>query len=468
MFLRRSHHAGPAHRRLDVWLLASFLVAALATPAIANRPDPLGPLVEEAIQANLSLQGERLAERASAAEVQEAIGLYLPRVDLESRYSDVHGVQNLGNLINPAYAALNQLTGTNSFPTDIDITLPQRHDTHLRLSQPLLAEGIRANVSAARARHDAQRLELGASARRIAALVQLAYLQEASARRVVEIQEAALDLVRENERTAERLVAAGRATPEAVLRARADRAEVQQQLDESRERDVAATRELNRILRRPLDTPVFVVPDDVFDLPLDVDADSAVAHALTSREELSAGDAGVRVAEAAKRAVTSRFLPSVSFALDYGFQGQAFEFKGEEDYWMASLVAQWELVGASRHGARSAAGYQVERARTSRADLADQIQVEVRTAYEAASVAKAAIATADTRRDAARRTFELVRRRYDEGVASPVELVDARTTFTSAELNRVLTAYRYAMRWVDLERAAALRDLSLSPKGETP
>jgi hypothetical protein len=39
--------------------------------------------------------------------------------------------------------------------------------------------------------------------------------------------------------------------------------------------------------------------------------------------------------------------------------------------------------------------------------------------------------------------------------------VDARTALTSAELNRVMTAYRYAIRYVDLERAAALRDLAL-------
>jgi outer membrane protein TolC len=259
---------------------------------------------------------------------------------------------------------------------------------------------------------------------------------------------------------AQRLLDAGKATPEAVLRARADRADVEQQLAESKEREAAAARELNRILHRPLDAPVDVVPDAAFDRPLPLDADAAVAHALAAREELSAGDAGVRVAEAAKRAVTSRYLPTVSFAFDYGFQGQKYEFDTDQDYWMASLVAQWSLVDLSRDEAHGAAAYDVERARNARADAEDRIRVEVRTAHEAATVAQAAIATADARLDAARRTFELVRRRYEEGVASPIELVDARTTFTSADLNRALTAYRYAMRWVDLERAAALRDVS--------
>jgi outer membrane protein TolC len=75
-------------------------------------------------------------------------------------------------------------------------------------------------------------------------------------------------------------------------------------------------------------------------------------------------------------------------------------------------------------------------------------------------VARSAIATAEARLAAARRSFELVRRRYEEGLATQVEFIDARTTYTGAELNRVATIYRYAIRYVDLERAAVLRDLT--------
>ena len=197
-------------------------------------------MVEEALRANLTLEAERLAERGSAAQVREAVGRWLPRVEAASRYSKLDGVQNIGDLVNPAFAALNQLTGTNDFPTNVDFTLPQAHDTHVRVTQPILAEGLRANLSAARAQHDAQRSRLAATARQIAASAQIAYLQAASARRVVEVNEAALALVTENERVASRLLDAGSATPEAVLRARADRADVEQQLAEARERYEAA------------------------------------------------------------------------------------------------------------------------------------------------------------------------------------------------------------------------------------
>ncbi len=437
----------------------------LAAPLTAqDRPDPMGPFVAEALAKNLGLAAERLAERRAAAEVREARGLFFPSLGLDSRYSHFDGVPNIGDLVNPAYAALNGLLGQQRFPTNIDITLPQRHDSHLELRQPLFNAGILANYAAARGRADGQRLALLSAARRLAADVQTAYLNEASARRAAEIYAASLALVQENERVAGRLLAAGRATPEAVFRARADRSDLEQQLAEARQRHAAAARVLNQILRRPLDAPIDVIPDSALDLPLALEVESAVAHALAHREELRQVDAGIRTAQAGERGATAAFLPSVSLGVDYGFQGRDLAFRASQDYWVASLVVSWNLFNGGQDAARrSAAVLDVERVRTLRTDLEERIALEVRTAYDAATVAHAAIATADARLEAAHRTFELVRRRYEEGVASPIELVDARTALTAAELNRVVTAYQYAIHYVDLERAAALRTIEEEP-----
>jgi outer membrane protein TolC len=423
--------------------------------------DPLGSLVTEALRANLGLEAERLAERRAGADVRSARALFLPVVELQSRYSRLDGVPNIGDFVNPAYAALNGILGENRFPTNLDITLPPRHDSRVTLRQPLFNAAIIANYSAARSRADGQTFARLTAARRLAADVQTAYLMQASARRAADIYAAALTLVQENERVAERLVAAGRATPEAVFRARADRSEIEQQLAEARHRHTAAARVLNQILRRPLDAVIDDIPDSAFVLPLAISADSAVAHGLAGREELRQVDAGIRTGRAGVRAATATFLPSISVGLDYGFQGRDVVFRSTQDYWVASLVVSWNLFNGGGDAARRAAAeLEVDRAQTLRQDLEDRIALEVRTTYDAATVAQTAIATADDRLAAARRTFELVRRRYEEGAASPIELVDARTSLTSAELNRVVTAYQYALRYVDLERAAALRDLT--------
>jgi outer membrane protein TolC len=444
------------------WQVALGATVATATGLWAQgRPDPLGPLVAAAWRANLGLARERLAARHAAAAVREARGLFFPALTLESRHSRLRGVPNIGDFVNPAYAALNQVTGSSRFPTDINLTLPQRHDSHVELVQPLFNEAIRANYAVAQGRYDGQRLALRAAARRLAADVQIAYLVAASAQRAVAIYAASLALGQENERVAERLLQAGRALPEAVYRARADRSELEQQLAEARQRATAATRALNQLLRRPLDTAADLVADSAFDAPLGIDVESAVAHAAAHREELAQLDTGIRTAQAGVRAATAAFLPSLSLDLQYGYQSPDLSFG--RNYSAASLVVSWNLFNGGRDAARrTGAALEVDRTRTDRADAADRIALEVRTAYDAAAVARAAIATASDRLEAARRTFELVRRRYEEGVASPIELVDARTALTAAQLNRSVTGYQYAMHYVDLERAAALRPIDLA------
>jgi len=58
--------------------------------------------------------------------------------------------------------------------------------------------------------------------------------------------------------------------------------------------------------------------------------------------------------------------------------------------------------------------------------------------------------------ESARRSFELVSRRYTEGMASQVEYLDARNNYTAAGINEILTTYDFMLKYVQLERVAAL------------
>src|SRR5262249_2689415 len=121
---------------LMLTLLTQLVAFAVAPQAHAQaQTDPLGSLVTEALHANLGLQAQRLGEQRAAADVRAARGLFLPAVEIQSRASRLDGVPNVGDLVNPAYAALNGLLGSNQFPTNLDITLPPRHDSHVSLRQ---------------------------------------------------------------------------------------------------------------------------------------------------------------------------------------------------------------------------------------------------------------------------------------------------------------------------------------------
>ena len=445
-------------------LASAVVLVAAASPLAAQTPggpDPLAAIVAEALENNLGLAQEGLAVERAEAGVREARGRFFPVLSLDSRYSEQSGTLNLGDFVNPAYAALNGLTGTSQFPTDLDVTLPMRHESRLRLVQPLFDASILAGHALARHTRDGQHLERGAAARRLAAEAQAAFLEVGAAQSARRTWQATLELVTESERVAQRLVDAGQATPDQVLRARADLSDVEQRLDDARQTEDASARALNRILRRSLDAPVDDLPDSLLRFEIALSEAQAVASALARREELGRTDAGVRAADAGVRLASASFLPSIALAADYGFQGSDLRFSGDNDFAVASVVLSWSLsIGGSDRARRSSARADADRLRLRRTELEDLVRLDVRQAYGAAVVARDAIATADARLAAARRSFELVRRRYQEGLATQVEFLDARTAYTSAELNRVATAYRYAIRYVDLERAAALRDLT--------
>ena len=449
--------------------LARLALVAALSPALLSFPttlpaqtaaDPLGGIVAEAIRNNLGLAQENLVMERAAAGVREARGRFLPSLSLESRYSQQRGTFDLGDVVNPAYAALNQLIGAQRFPTNIDVTLPQQHESRLRLVQSVFDPASVAAYGLSRHVRDGQDFQRRGAVRRLAAEAQTAYLNVAAARSARRTWEATLALVTESERVAGRLVAAGRATPDAVFRARADRSEVEQQLAEARETAEAAARTLNQILHRPLDAPVEELPDSLLRFELALSEQDAIVRGLARREELGQAGAGIRAADAGMRLASASLLPSVALAFDYGFQGRDLRFGRREGFAVASVVLSWNPFNGGRDLARrQGAEADAERLRLRRAEIEELIRLDVRHAFKAAIVARDAITTADARLAAARRTFELVRRRYEEGVASQVEFLDARTSFTNAELNRVLTVHRYAVRYVELERAAAIRQL---------
>ncbi|MGD8600665.1 MAG: TolC family protein [Gemmatimonadota bacterium] len=461
---------------LSALLTAALLMAVLLTfaaplPVGAQEGGPiparasddvtiLNRVVDEALRNNLGLAQERLLVDRAEAERSEARGRYLPTVSIDGRYSEQSGSVDLGEFVNPVYATLNQITGTSGFPTDLSVTLPYTYESRLRVLQPILNERARAGMTASSRALDGQRARSLAAARAAAAEAQTALLQVGAARGARRTWEATLELVEESERVAERLVEVGSATPDAVYRASAERSRVEQQVLESREREAAAARSFNRLVGRPFDAAVEDVPTSVLLRDIDLTEDEAVASALGRRDEIRAVEAGIDAARASSRLATAGFLPDVSLAFDYGFQGSDVTFARDSDFWMASLIVSWSLFDGGQDVARrSAAQADIRRMELQRDDTEDLIRLEVHQAYRAAVVAHGAIATADDQLAAARRTFELVRRRYEEGLATPVEFLDARTALTEAELNRVITVYSYAIRWVDLERAAGLREM---------
>jgi outer membrane protein TolC len=247
-----------------------------------------------------------------------------------------------------------------------------------------------------------------------------------------------------------------------VFRARAERGEILQKRDDAERQAVSAREYVNLLVERPLDAAVPEFDDAALNIDSLPTLDAALNRASAGREELRQLASARGATRAQRRLAESAFLPAVSVALDYGIQGNAYHFNRDADFTQTSLVLSWNLFNGAQDASRAEqALLDVRRLEAQAAYAERQIALQVRTAWSSATVAREAIGTAGDRVVAARRTYDLTRRRYEQGMASQLELLDARTSLTSAELNRVLTTYDYFLRRVELDRAAALYPRSI-------
>ena len=434
--------------------IAAFMIAGRA----AAGQSTLDELVASGLKQNLGLRQERLAFDRSEAVVDEARGRYLPTATLNARYTRVAGnVLNIGSLINPAYSALNQLTGSNAFPANVDVRLPLTQETSVRIVQPIFQPAVTSAHRIASRMRDAQGAQRDAAARDMAMKLRIAYLQLAAARKALELWDATQVVVAEQVRVTEALAAQGKVAADAVFRACAERSDVEQRRAAAAEDAASARRALNFLLDRPLDDAVPVLGDGALGIDELPTLAVAVSAARAGREELRAIEWSRQAAQGARQLALGSFLPNVSVAVDYGVQGNTYDFRGSQTFTNASIVASWNLFNGTQDAARLTQSSLDERRLAVQQEQASQgIALEVRQAHGAAELARRAITTAGDRVAAARRSWELVEKRYAQGMAPMLELLDARNALTSASLNRILTETDYRVRRVQLDRAAAL------------
>lgn len=437
--------------------LAAVFAAALL-PTTLHAQSPLEAYVRDGLRQNLGIRAQALQVQRADAALREARGNFLPTATLNARYTNVSGrVVNLGELINPAFAALNQLIGAPQFPTDIDLRLPLRQETAVRVAQPIFQAEIYSGYRAASAARQVQAASYDAAERQLASEIRSGYVNHLKAMRLHELRTATRVLLEEQVRVMSRLVEAGRATPDALSRARAELSEAQQRESEAVQLADASRQSFNLIVGRPITETVDIMNAEALALDALPTLDDALRSALGGREELRALDAGRRAAEAQASVARGSYLPNLAVAVDYGVQGNEYRFRPDADFTLVSLVASWNVFNGGRDAARvQQAQLDAQRISLQGEDARRGVELQVRLAWQAAAVAKQAIETAAAQELAAERTYQLVSRRYEEGLASSLELSEARVQRTAAQLNAVFTTYDYYLRRIELDRAAAL------------
>jgi outer membrane protein TolC len=283
---------------------------------------------------------------------------------------------------------------------------------------------------------------------------------------VLEVLASTRELVTESLRVSESRFERGALTEDEVLRDRAELAAVEQSLREA-ERGREATRDvLDFLLDRAPGSPVDTSGCEAGSGDGDVAAAAAgttepgggeagkaatTRSSLAVRSELAQLEAAVGASRAGVDAIAAELWPSLGFALDYGAEGESYDF--DDSFWQASLVLSWNVFTSGRTQARrETARLEAAALERRREELARRLTLEARDAVESFETARFEVTATDRRLRAAEEAYRIVERRYAAGAVPLVSLTDARRELTDAGIARRLASFRVRTAEAELER----------------
>jgi outer membrane protein TolC len=314
-----------------------------------------------------------------------------------------------------------------------------------------------ANVAAARHGLTSRELETGRVRNQAALDFITAFLDLLEADKLLQVARDEVRRYEAHENDAQSRFRAGIATKNEVLQAGVTLADARQRaLSAENLRSLRESR-INSLLVRPLNDPV--APEEVSARPAaGLALDEAWLGAETGNFRLKEMAAVIAAKEEAVRSLRAEYLPT--FYLAGGYEYSENRYLVHQDNWSAVAGVNVNLFSGGGSNSRiGMAQAELRSLRLSREKLLDAVRLEVKGAYldvqssaQKKEVAQAAVAQAEE-------NLRLQRLRYQEGVGTATDVLDAVTLLTAAESNSWKALYGMQRAETALLNAAG-RDLA--------
>lgn len=179
-----------------------------------------------------------------------------------------------------------------------------------------------------------------------------------------------------------------------------------------------------------------------------------------ARADLRARAAAVEAAEARKLGATLGWLPDVAAFAGYSVHGR--DLLGDDGTdWTVGVALRWSLFTGLRRPARvEASSAALESARVEYRQALRDAGGEVRRARRAVRAARQGLEASRAAREAALSGRDLMRRRFEEGLATPSDLLqaEARAARMRGRAVEALALYNIALARLDFVRARSDED----------
>jgi outer membrane protein TolC len=236
-------------------------------------------------------------------------------------------------------------------------------------------------------------------------------------------------------------VEAGLLPPNDVSRSEAQRARQELLLIEARGRVDSVTVDLDRLLGLPDGTPIETTEGLETPPPPARDADSLIGEALKQRPELAAIGSRTQAQQERIAAISTARKPNIAIASGVDWANPNSRIFPRQDKWQeswdVSVNLTWGLFDWGRNAAeRTEAGFAVTALNERRAETELQIRSDVQKQLVDLRTTQAALVPARLAVTAAQETQRVVGDRFEAGVATTLDVLDAQLAVLQAELDR--------------------------------
>jgi outer membrane protein len=421
----------------------------------------LAGYIQYALDSNLVIKQKAVSLEKSMIALQEARSYFLPAVQLGGSYTLAQGGRTIdipvGDLLNPVYSTLNQLTSSNKFPQISNVEeqfLPNNfYDVRLRTTYPLLNPDIKYNRQIKEQQIKLNEAEIDLYKRELVKDVKVAYYTYLLASEGIRIYENTKAVVERGLRVNESLYKNGKGLPAYINRSEADVQQVEAQWQSAKNEADKAKAYFNFLLNKPLTDDIEIhIPE----LPETLFLPEADITSIAKREELLQLQTTEAINKSVIRLNESFRQPRVNTFFDLGSQGFDFVNSGKGPYYMFGLQVDMPIFQGKRNLYKiDQSKKDLEQTRTQQQLVAQQLELQAFTARNNVLTTLSNYRAGVKQVQAAASYFKLIDRGRSEGTNSFIEWLDARNQLTTAEVQQQINKYRTLMAYADYERQIA-------------
>ena len=431
---------------------------------IQAQTNSLENYIELGLRNNALLQQKNLDVKKAWYALKTAESLFMPTVYFQTAYQSGAGGRSIslpvGDLMNPVYTTLNQLTGSEKFPSIANVDqafLPTNfYDAKIRTMLPIFNRDLNYNRKIEEQKFELEKLTVASYRQELVKNIKVAYYTYFSALKGIAIYESTLVLAKENVRINEKLLQNGKGLPSYLIRSTSELDHIRSKITESQKAAENAALYFNFLVNRASKDPI----DGSVDWSKELDKSTALLVLdpdISNRPELQQV-AGYTKLQGIILNLNEKFwLPKLNGFLDLGSQAGDFNFNSKSRYYNVGLQVELPLYAGKRNLYKIKQGQlNQQKAQLNLEHTTKQIALSAASVQNNLAAAYQLYQSALKRVESAASYQRLIERGVQEGVNSFLEDIDARSLLTTAQLQANLSLFNVLITAATLERETGL------------